>query len=174
MTDRDWAVCATALEAFPGDFPARSANAYRWLLDGLTGDEVMEAIRVYVRRGERWRPGPGEIVALAGRAATLPPFGVVRRALTLACQTTPVRLSRAGVTETICGELSDPIAIAFVQAVGGERIRRLALYEADEYVERGWDQLSRDYQGLAVNLTTRAFERLDEPDAAAALGPGRV
>ena len=70
--------------------------------------------------------------------------------------------------------MSDPIAIAFVQAVGGERIRRLALYEADEYVERGWDQLSRDYQGLAVNLTTRAFERLDEPDAAGALGPGRV
>jgi hypothetical protein len=166
VTDREWAACATALEAFPGDFPPRSANAYRWLLDGLTGDEVMEAIRTYVRRGERWRPGPGEIVALAGRAAALPPFGAVRQALTLACQSTAVRLSRGDVTGAIRDQLSEPFSVAFTEAVGGERIRRLVLYTADEYVERAWDSLARDYQGLAASLTRRAFVSLDSAEQA--------
>ena len=82
MTDSDWAVCAATLEAWPGDFPPRSAEAYRRMLEGLTVEETLEALRRYTRQGQRWRPSPGEIVALAGRAVSLPPFGALRQALT--------------------------------------------------------------------------------------------
>ena len=94
MNTGEWKACAIALESFPGDFPPRAAEAYRLLLEGLSYDEVMTGIQRYVRTGERWRPSPGEIVALAGRAVALPPFGVIREALTLACRSTPVRLAR--------------------------------------------------------------------------------
>ena len=138
----------------------RQARIYRDLLDGLSHDEVMGAIRRHVRQGERWRPSPGEIVALAGRAVALPPFGPVREALIQACRTGPVRLARGNVTEPICLMLDHPLAEAFVRAVGGERIRRAALYVSDETAERMWQALARDYEGMRGSLADAAFAAL--------------
>ena len=170
MIDRDWAECAVALEAFPGDFPPRQANAYRYLLVGLTRTEVMEAIRAHTRKGERWRPSPGEIVALAGRAATLPPFGLVRKVLTYACESSAVKLARVNVEDAIVGQIQEPISQAFVHAIGGERIRDLVLY-TDRASNREWETLRRDYEGMGKLLTDTAFAKLQASPDRAELGP---
>jgi hypothetical protein len=169
VTNAEWAVCATALESFPGDFPPRSADAYRHLLDGLTQTEVLEAIRRHVRLANRWRPSPGEIMGLSGRSVGLPPFGPVREALTLACRTNAVRLARTDVTGAICARV-EPVVAAFVSAVGGERIRRVVLYTEESWVERGWQALERDYTGLENSLLDSAFsmiERAERPELTA-------
>ena len=162
MRDADWAECAVALEVFPGEFKPRTAESYRRLLDGLSKDEVLGAVRAYVRKGEKFRPTPGEIVALAGRAVALPPFGVLRQALTLACQRTPVRLARHDVSNVLCRQLEgQPLAQAFVTAVGGERIRRVVLYTPETDIERAWDALGRDYRGLEPLLIDTQFTVLE-------------
>ena len=163
MNGAEWKACAIALESFPGEFPARSAEAYRQLLEGLSYEEVMGAIQRHVRTGSKWRPSPGEIVALADRAVALPPFGAVREQLTRACLSTPVRLTRTRVGEAICEALGDdnPLLSAFVITVGGERIRRVVLYTSDDAVERAWDQLRKDYEGLAPSLIHSAFAMLE-------------
>lgn len=162
MIDREWAACATALEAFPGEFPPRSADAYRQMLEGLTQAEVLESIRRHVRKGIRWRPAPGEIMALAGHTVGLPPFGPVREVLTRACRSNAVRLARSDVTAAICGRVQSPVIVPFVQAVGGERIRRVVLYTEESMIERAWQSLERDYTSLETALMDAAFASIEQ------------
>ena len=159
ISDREWADVAAMLETFPGDFQPRHARVYRHLLKGLSYEQIVGAIRRHVRQGERWRPSPGEIVALAGAAVVLPPFGMVRETLIAACRTTGVRLAREGqVTDALCAEIESSVAQQFVIAVGGSRIRRVALYVGDADAERAWESLERDYKGLAEILHRAAFQ----------------
>lgn len=158
MDDREWAAIAVMLEAFPGDFPPRAAKAYRVMLEHLTGEECARGIRRYVAKGERWRPGPGEIVALAGRAVALPAFGAVREELSRVCRMTAVRLARTPhtVTSTIISETEGVVA-EFVALVGGERIRRAVLYLPDVQAEIAWKALAEDYGRLEPTLIDRAL-----------------
>ena len=148
-------------EAFPGEFPPRAANAYRQMLEGtLTAEECLEGLRRYVATGERWRPGPGEIVALAGRATALPPFGAVREALSRSCRSVPVRLARTShsITAAMVQELGEGVLAEFVCVVGGERVRRTVLYLSDEAAERSWKALQDDYEKLQPTLIDRALQ----------------
>jgi len=160
ISDSEWVTIAVMLEAFPGDFPPRAAKAYRLMLEGaLTGEECIEGIRRYVARGERWRPGPGEIVALAGRAVALPAFGAVREELTRACRTRDVRLARTPFTvgAALMAEVPEGVVSEFVALVGGERIRRTVLYLPDDAAERAWSALQGDYEKLQPKLIDRAL-----------------
>ena len=159
MRDRDWAPVAVLLESFPGDFPPRAAQAYRAMLEGtLTAEECLLGLKRYVATGERWRPGPGEIVALAGRAVTLPPFGAVREELGRVARSTPVRLARTphSVTAAFLAGVPEGVVAEYVTLVGGERIRRAALYLSDDLAERTWQGLERDYEKLTPTLVDRA------------------
>ena len=66
--------------------------------------------------------------------------------------------------------MTDPLAEQFVRAVGGERVRRVALYVPEEQVERAWESLARDYGSLGAYLTDQALVAL-EADARRQLAP---
>lgn len=73
MTDDEWEVIAGVLEeCWPGEWTERTGPAYRMMLDSYPAEQVAAALRVWTRRGEKWRPSAGELVGLLTEDAEAP------------------------------------------------------------------------------------------------------
>jgi hypothetical protein len=75
ITDDEWAGISLLIEAgWPGDFTDATASAWRVFLGGYTPNDLLDALKRLVARGDRFRPSVAEVVAELRNDPSAPTF----------------------------------------------------------------------------------------------------
>ena len=153
MRDDAWqAICLLLENGWPGEFDDAARGAYRVLLDGHEPEQILAALKVLVRRGARFRPSAGEIVAELVADPGRPTWGEAYQLLFGQRGLLSVR------PEAACLRRADerhPLLAAFIRQEGYDRLRMLAVHDPD------WGERTRRDLGAAWEaMGNRADHRL--------------
>lgn len=159
-----WDAIGLLLEnGWPGEFDDAAQGAYRALLHGYDPEQVAVALRVLVRRGNRFRPSAAEIAAEIDADPGRPTWSEAYR---LMFGQRGLLTIRPGAACLRRAEDKHPLLAAFVRQEGYERLRMLPVHDPDwgekvrRDLEASWDALGaradhRRSRGLELDAVVR-------------------
>lgn len=135
-TNEDWsAFCVLLDDAWPGQFSESAFHSWRALLDGISSELAVEALRRLLYGGQRFRPSVAELLAACRADASRPTFdealGLIYRTLSTSCRgvfadhSEMLRAEHRAIRQR-ASELH-PLVASFIECQGIERLRSLPL-----------------------------------------------
>jgi hypothetical protein len=189
MRNDQWiGVCSLLEHGFPGEFSDAARVSYRLLLDDFEPGQVVDAVKLLVRKGGTFRPSASEIAGAITADPSTPTFTEALRDLRRALSVRQDYFAKADEKERVCVEWleqhSHDLVARFFEAQSYGRLSVLPIDDPDygqleiKRLREDWGQfVGRAEERMAAGLPAGTGTRRQQlaphkPDFAAALPAG--